>query len=31
MASFNYDAYAAQQAQRSNNPNGLKQVQFLKG
>lgn len=29
MATFNYDAYAAQQAQRSNNPNGGPEVQFL--
>lgn len=32
MASYNYDAYAAQQeAQRSNNPNGGPEVQFLSG
>lgn len=29
MASFNYDAYAAQRAQRSNNPNGGPEVRFL--
>lgn len=29
MASFNYDAYAAQRAQRSTNPTGGPQVEFL--